>query len=213
MLRWDTVNNLLKDTLLTLMQAEELKEFRLVGGTALSLHLGHRLSIDIDLFTDAPYVSIDFESIEDLLTNNFAHVQGNFGGNAGLGKSYLVGTDPDNVVKVDIYYSNDPFFQELTDQEGVRMATVQEIVAMKIDMLLVGPRKKDFWDLHELLDHYSISEMINIHGQRYEWTHNEVLIIQKFTDFTHADDDLDPICLKKKEWVFIKEDIVAAVEA
>jgi hypothetical protein len=37
--------------------------FRLVGGTSLSLQLGHRMSIDIDLFTDADYGSIDFKAI------------------------------------------------------------------------------------------------------------------------------------------------------
>jgi len=63
MLYWNTVNELLKNSLLTLMKAKELLDFRLVGGTALSLHLGHRMSVDIDLFTDATYKSIDFELI------------------------------------------------------------------------------------------------------------------------------------------------------
>lgn len=44
---WNTVNELLKNSLLELMQAKELSEFRLVSGTALSLYLGHRLSVDI----------------------------------------------------------------------------------------------------------------------------------------------------------------------
>ncbi|HEY0896907.1 MAG TPA: nucleotidyl transferase AbiEii/AbiGii toxin family protein [Sphingobacteriaceae bacterium] len=71
MLYWNTVDNLLKESLLCLMQAEELKDFRLVGGTASSLHLGHRISVDIDLFTDAPYGTIDFDRIETFLNSNF----------------------------------------------------------------------------------------------------------------------------------------------
>jgi hypothetical protein len=59
MLYWNTVNDLLKNSLITLMQFKEFIEFRLVGGPALSLHLGHRMSVAIDLFTDAPYRSID----------------------------------------------------------------------------------------------------------------------------------------------------------
>ena len=58
MLYWNTVNDLLKDCLIKLMQSTELNNFRLVGGTALSLHLGHRLSVDIDLFTDEEYGSV-----------------------------------------------------------------------------------------------------------------------------------------------------------
>jgi hypothetical protein len=67
MLYWNTVTSLLQDCLFKLMQADEFKDFRLVGGTALSLHIGHRMSIDIDLFTDAEYSSVDFERIEKFL--------------------------------------------------------------------------------------------------------------------------------------------------
>ncbi|PRY21724.1 nucleotidyltransferase AbiEii toxin of type IV toxin-antitoxin system [Spirosoma oryzae] len=61
MLHYNTVNKLLRKSLSTLMSAEVFAPFRLVGGTALSLQLGHRISIDIDLFTDALYGDIDFE--------------------------------------------------------------------------------------------------------------------------------------------------------
>ena len=73
---WNTVNKTLKDSLLLLMKKEEFASFRLVGGTALSLHLGHRVSVDIDLFTDEPYRSIDFDAIEACLKNSFAYVHG-----------------------------------------------------------------------------------------------------------------------------------------
>jgi hypothetical protein len=56
MLHWETVNDLLKHSLSELMDNRLFDDFRLVGGTALSLHIGHRLSIDIDLFTDAPWI-------------------------------------------------------------------------------------------------------------------------------------------------------------
>jgi hypothetical protein len=211
MLYWNTVNSLLKDCLLTLMDAEELKDFRLVGGTALSLHLGHRISVDIDLFTDAEYGSIDFDTIEESLKKSFGYVEGEFGGNSGMGKSYLIGTDPDNVIKLDLYYSMDPFFQEALYEDGIRMATVEEIIAMKVDVIQRGGRKKDFWDLHELLNQYTITAMIGLHKQRFQWTHDELLIQNNFIYFSEADNDLDPICLKNKEWIFIKEDIEAAV--
>lgn len=210
MLYWNTVNDLLKNSLIILMKAPELSGFRLVGGTALSLHLGHRMSVDIDLFTDADYGSIDFNAIEAFLKKNFAHVQGQFGGNPGMGKSYLIGTAPDNVVKLDVYYSMDPFFQPAIEEFGLRIATVEEIIAMKVDVVQRGGRKKDFWDLHELLNKYSVSNMIKLHKQRFEWTHDEVVILQNFTDFSTADADFDPICLKNKEWIFIKEDFEEA---
>ncbi|NRT14911.1 hypothetical protein HNP99_001255 [Flavobacterium sp. 28A] len=67
MLYYATVNDLLKNSLLQLMQSEIFNDFRLVGGTALSLQIGHRESIDIDLFSDADYGTLDFGSIENYL--------------------------------------------------------------------------------------------------------------------------------------------------
>jgi hypothetical protein len=48
MLNWNTVESRLKAALIASMSAEEFRDFRLVGGKALSLHLGHRMSVDID---------------------------------------------------------------------------------------------------------------------------------------------------------------------
>lgn len=48
--------------------------FRLVGGTALSLQLGHRLSVDLDLFTDAPYDSLDFQTLDRYLREQYPYV-------------------------------------------------------------------------------------------------------------------------------------------
>jgi len=71
MLFYNTVNELLKNTLLILMQEDVFSSFRLVGGTALSLHLGHRESIDIDLFSDVSYGSLDFNAIDLYLKSSF----------------------------------------------------------------------------------------------------------------------------------------------
>src|ERR1700743_782776 len=107
MLYWNTVTETLKNVLQTLMAADELKDFRLVGGTALSLQLGHRVSVDIDLFTDAEYGSIDFDVIEDFLKDNFECVFGDFGGNPGIGKSYIIGYSRSQTVNLDLYYAMD----------------------------------------------------------------------------------------------------------
>lgn len=208
---WNTVNQLLKASLLELMQAPELYEFRLVGGTALSLYLGHRLSVDLYLFTDAKYGSINFSNIDKLLRSKFEYVQSDFGDFAGLGKSYLIGNHKNNIIKLDLFYSMDPFFEEIVYAEDIRMASIPEIIAMKMDVILRGGRKKDFWDLHELLGQYSIDEMIALHAKAYEWTHDSEKITANFTDFTQADEDFDPICLRGKEWVFIKEDFESAI--
>jgi predicted nucleotidyltransferase component of viral defense system len=194
------------------MSAEEFKDFRLVGGTALSLHLGHRMSVDIDLFTDANYGSVDFNAIEQYLKKKYPYVEGDFGGNPGMGRIYRIGDDLLNSVKLDVFYSMDPFFQPMVVEDNIRMASTEEIIAMKLDIVKYGGRKKDFWDLHELLGSYSIEQMITLHAARFEWTHEPDLIRSQFTNFELADEQDDPKCLRGKEWAFIKQDFIEAIE-
>lgn len=210
MLYWNTVNPLLHQSLQTLMQSELFTGFRLVGGTALSLHLGHRMSIDIDLFTDKPYGTVDFNAIDDYLQNTFLYVDGDFGELPAFGKSYLIGESVENHVKLDVYYSTESFMKPAVEEEGIRLADIEDIIAMKIDVVLRGGRKKDFWDLHELIDGYDLAKMLALHKQRHPYTHDEQQIINNFTNFDKADEDLNPVCIRGKYWEFIKDDFVEA---
>ncbi|WP_246104224.1 nucleotidyl transferase AbiEii/AbiGii toxin family protein [Mucilaginibacter corticis] len=194
------------------MHADEFKDFRLVGGTSLSLQLGHRMSVDIDLFTDSPYGSIDFKAIEKYFLKNYPYILGDINTDPGLGKSYIIGEDKYNSVKVDVFYAMDPFFQPMVIENDIRMATVEEIIAMKMDIVQRKGRKKDFWDIHELLESYSVEQMVALHGARFEYTHEPETIMANFTDFEAADKDEDPQCLRGKEWTFIKQDIIEAIE-
>lgn len=191
----------------TLMAAKEFNAFRLVGGTALSLLRGHRESIDIDLFSDDPYDSIDFGAINAFLCNTFSYVDTNDFTVVGFGKSYFIGNSEEDCVKLDLFYT-DKFIQEIVLIEEIRLATVEEIIAMKIDIISRGGRKKDFWDIHELKDDYSIDKMLDLHKQRNSDTHNRDQIRRDFTNFKNADDDFDPICLKGKYWELIKLDMI-----
>ncbi|MDI6034791.1 nucleotidyl transferase AbiEii/AbiGii toxin family protein [Flavobacterium sp. LB2P84] len=204
MLHYNTVNDLLKNGLLQLMQSHVFNDFRLVGGTALSLQIGHRESIDIDLFSDSEYGTLDFNAIENYLKENFQYVDF-LNTIPAMGKSYFIGENKENTIKLDVYYT-DTYIQPYIEVDGIRMATIEEIIAMKIDVVQRGGRKKDFWDLHDLLESYDISQMLDLHKQRYPYTHDRELIIQNFTSFQHADLDFNPICFKGKYWEFIKED-------
>jgi predicted nucleotidyltransferase len=209
-LRWETVAPLLKETLTILSKHQLFQPFRLVGGTSLSLQLGHRMSDDIDLFTDTLYNSIDFSAIDTLLRNTFSYVSVLQTGPVGMGTSYLVGKSRNDTVKVDLFYT-DTFIQPALEIGPYRLATIEEIIAMKIDVVQRIARKKDFWDLHELLNSHTPSQMIALHEQLYPYGHDEVVIRQNFLNFTGADEEFNPICLKGKHWELIKLDIVQAL--
>lgn len=212
MLQWNTVDPALRESLHVLMQSDVLAQFRLVGGTALSLHLGHRMSVDIDLFTDSAYGSISFSLIEDFLKSTFPFFQTNGTGLIGMGCSYLIGANASNAIKLDIYYTNESFIRQVEMYDGIRLASIEEIAAMKMDVILRGGRKKDFWDIHEILNHHSLQELILLHKERHEYLHDEVKLIHQLNNHSIADDDFDPVCLKGKYWEIVKYEIYNAIQ-
>ena len=204
---YKTVSPLLLSVLKTLMAAKQFYEFRLVGGTWLSLYRGHRESVDIDLFTDAVYGSINFDKIDSFLRSNYRYVDTSNNDIIGFWKSYFVGESENNSIKIDLFYT-DEFIDEVTLIDAIRLGSVEEIIAMKLDVIQRGGRKKDFWDLHELMDEYSIDKMFSLHKKRYPYGHDKVVLKNNFTQFENADGDFDPVCLREKHWELIKVDML-----
>ena len=88
----------------------------------------------------------------------------------------------------------------------IRMAAVEDIVAMKMDVVSRGGRKKDFWDLHMLRDHYNIEQMLSLYEERYPYGATREECTSGLTNFLVADAEPDPICLQNKIWQLIKLD-------
>lgn len=72
-----------------------------------------------------------------------------------MGRAYLIGEDKKYAFKLDIFYT-DSFIQPPYVEDSIHMATIEEIIAMKIDVISRKGRKKDFWDIHEFLEKYTI---------------------------------------------------------
>lgn len=170
-LYYNVVTPLLLSVLKACMSEKLFDPFRLVGGTALGLQRGHRKSDDIDLFTDAVYQTIDFEGIDRWLKSKYRYVDFNDIQPVGMGKSYFVGEDKNHCIKLDLYYT-DTFINKPLIIDDIRMATVEEIIAMKADVISRGGRKKDFWDLHEFIEEYSLNDILAFHKKRYPYEHD-----------------------------------------
>lgn len=209
---WNTVTPLLQDVLRNTMGSNVFQQFILVGGTSLSLQMGHRESVDIDLFTDADYGTIDFKFIDQFFRNNYSYVATNDGIPVALGSSWYVGETEGKAVKVDLYYT-DPFIRPPKKEEEIRIASIEDVITMKLEVLGNGGRKKDFWDLHALHENYSILEMMELYQERYPYNHTQEELRAAFINFEDADNDFDPVCLLGKHWELIKLDFVQWVEA
>lgn len=207
-IHYETVLPLLSNILVKLMGEPIFDPFVLVGGTNLSLRLGHRISDDIDLFTDLPYGSLDFNALEEYLRKSFPYYNcPDRSGIVGFGRSYYVGLSEDNCIKLDLMYA-DPFFEPFEINDGIRMATIEQIAAMKMEAINTGGRKKDWWDIHELLTEFSLAQLLLFHEKWQQWTHNDEALLTKLIHFDDADKEPNPKCLKGKNWDDIKLDII-----
>lgn len=212
MLYRNTTSEELFDVLVKLMSMPELSAFRLVGGTALSLLKGHRESVDIDMFCDGPYGEIAFDHIFEVIKFTFPYVEQTDaflamrGEMNNRGLLLFVGNNQETSIKTDILYWDAPFLYEPISEEGLRLATVEDIAAMKLDAISRGGRKKDFWDLSEILETHSIADLFRIYQEKYPWF-DIGDVITGLTNFDIAEQMPDPLCYKKKDWENIKQEM------
>lgn len=160
MLYPETVEGKAFELLKALMQDKELANFYLVGGTALSLYLGHRKSIDLDLFTPFPF---DVEALEANFLKKY-----NFERNVHFFKNSLSGML--DGVKVDCITYDYPIVGEpIITKDGIRLIGMQDIAAMKLSAICQdGSRLKDFVDVACLSAKYSLNDMIQTYHVKYK---------------------------------------------
>lgn len=192
------------DLLNALMGLGYLENFSLVGGTNLALRFGHRLSVDIDLFSHLPFSNID---MAEKLESTFENIEtGNLNNKIGL-FCFI------NNVKVDfVRHHYFPLLQEIELIDGVRMFGLKDIAAMKIFAMLKRPRKKDHWDIAELLRHMTLDEIIDSFLTKYPNKPLLISIPKALTYTGDVDEDEDPVSLNGTTWDDVKEFIGQKVE-
>ncbi len=157
MLHKETVTAGTLDLIRRLMDDAHLQQFYLVGGTALALMLGHRISIDIDLFTDKEF---DTAQMMKYLSANYETELKSTGKNSITG--FLEG------IKFDLIAHQYPNVKPVINLEGIRMLSLHDIAAMKVNAIVGnGTRVKDFLDVHFLLKNITYKEMTNAYLKKY----------------------------------------------
>ncbi len=186
------------------MTLPALEQFCLVGGTALTLKYGHRLSIDLDLFTfdrfDKNYI---ISALQNKYSEKFVYEFTQL--------SWSLFCFIDNI-KVDFVYYPHKIIGEIEHQENIRLLNDKDLIAMKFQAILGRGKKKDFWDIAELLQHYSLEEMSHFHGTKYPNQMLAISILQALVYFEDADQSEDPISLKPVTWNEVKSIIKEKVK-
>jgi len=175
----------------------ELNNFFLVGGTALALQIGHRLSIDLDFFTNYDF---DIEIIEELLQNKYQNCKTL----VKVANSTLIMSI--NEIKVDFIKYRYPIIDEILVHDNIKMFGKKDIAAMKLSAISQRGEKKDFYDLYYLLNDYSFNEMLLFFSMKYKQT-ELIHIIKSITYFDDADTSFEVQSLKSLNWDKVKNKI------
>jgi hypothetical protein len=181
------------------MAIPAFSKLRLVGGTALALQLGHRSSIDIDLFGEH---HLDDHQLSAQLSE-FAEVVA-IGGSSSI-KAFFI-----NDIKVDIVNYPYPWIASQVEEDGIRMASILDIAAMKIAAIEQRGSKKDFIDLYFLLQQFSLSEILQFYQQKIT-DGNEWIALRSLAYFEDAEREPMPTMFSDASWLLIKNHIANEV--
>jgi len=171
-----------------LQKDSKLKGFILVGGTALSLQIGHRISIDIDFFTQENFdVNEMLEYLEQQYSFEMQYSRKN------TLKGLIKG------VFVDFISHNYKMIAPTVEEQDIQMASKPDIAAMKINAITGdGTRVKDFIDVFFLLKDYSFSDLIHYYKEKYA-TRNDFHAVKSLTYFEDIIPENWPIMMKEKD--------------
>jgi len=182
MLHTETVTDETFGLLVDLMDDYHLKGFSLAGGTALSLYLGHRKSIDIDLFSQN---SFNVPELSHHLKERYSF-QEDFRGNNTL-KGFI------KDVKVDCISHRFGNVRPIKTVDKIRLYSIEDIAAMKLGAIADNEtRLKDFVDIACLSTKISLSEMLESYQKKYRDT-NAIRALRALTyyvDIIHEPIDL-----------------------
>ena len=180
----------------------ELRETRLVGGTALALQYGHRQSIDLDFFGRLPQDKDELIQIASQEGKVLVQNRSNL-----ILQTFIDG------VKVDfVDYSRYAWIDEPIQGDRFVLASDKDIAAMKVNAIIGRGTRKDFIDLYVLLQHYSLPEIMGFYKQKYP-EFSEYRAILSMTYFEDAEMQDLPKMFINTPWEDMKKTIIKAVEA
>lgn len=200
MLHFNTLHNKTLGLLKQLQANPNFSAMRLVGGTALALQIGHRKSIDLDLF--------GLLSMEPIELQQELHAYGTLA-IRNAGKSIHQFTL--NGIQLDIVQYDYPWLAPPVCQEEIRLASMPDIVAMKLAAITNRGTKKDFIDLAFLLKHYDLAQMLDFYRSKFT-DGSPFLVIKSLVYFEDAQEDPMPFMLHPMTWDQARDTITKTVQ-
>ena len=199
MLHRETVSARALDLLSRLSKTGKLSAFALAGGTSLALRFGHRLSIDLDFFTVEAFEN---EELADFLVGEFGF---------DMRRSLATGLSGFmDEVRVDFVKYRYPLIRPFEVIEGIRLMSLPDVIAMKLSAITNRGAKKDFYDLHQLIEDFGLGVLFEHYQAKFSQT-DVMMLMRSLAYFEDAESDEDPVSLTGVSWEEVKGGIVGAV--
>ena len=192
-----------------LMRSDFLLDHYLAGGTSLALHFEHRHSVDLDLFSEHDF-DISYSNMVNLKLKN------QFGSRFTSISVTEVGVFGSiDGIKTDFVNFPHPLLKPLENFEGARLASLLDVAAMKINAVVGRGTQKDFYDIHELLKHHTLKEMLGAYKEKYKMD-NTAMAERSLLYFDDAHDignrDNQVVILNGANWKEVKQHITDAYQ-
>jgi predicted nucleotidyltransferase component of viral defense system len=196
MLHYQTVEPTTLGLLKSIQQLQVFAAHRLVGGTSLALQFGHRLSIDLDFFSE------NLIEHEEILINIKP-----LGKVDVVSKSKYISCFYIDDIKVDFVSLPYKWIDEPVLEDSIRLASIKDIAAMKLAAITNRGSKKDFIDLALLIDQLGFRQMMNLYHEKYP-DGMEMMVLRSLVYFDDADIQSDPVMLVPYDWKRVKKSIL-----
>jgi len=202
MLYKEAVEESVLGLLKSLQSKHYLKGFYLAGGTALALYIGHRKSVDIDLFSDFAFDSAQMMEniVQDFRFNLMFSAPNTLRGTI-------------NGINVDILAHRYKLIGDIVDEEGFLILPVPDIAAMKLNAISTsGQRIKDFIDIYYLLEKYPLKDILGWYSEKYNQA-NDLLILKSLVYFDDVEESEWPVMIKEPglKWKDVRHRLEKAV--
>src|SRR3989344_3341629 len=171
---------ILPDTLRALKLVSKIRIIQksyLAGGTALALHLGHRISEDLDFFTQE---ELDEKILLSELKRLPEFVEEGTAWRTVWGKI--------KKIKFSLFYYENPLIKKTVIFEDLHILAKEDIAAMKVHAIEDRGTKRDFFDLYFLAKEFSLEQMLQFYDQKYHKLSEKYYhIIRSLSYFTDAE--------------------------
>lgn len=191
-----------QSSLAVLSQVKFVSQYFLAGGTACALHLGHRLSFDLDFFSSKPVEPrIIVAGLKDLgELEVYQNDEGTFNGKF-------------KQVKLSFFVYPYRMLYSFLEYSGVKLADLKDIACMKLDAISRRGTKRDFIDLFFICKQFELSYLLKLFEKKFEKLNVPVWhVIKSLMYFEDAEKNDLPEMLQPVDWEEVKQYFQAQVK-